>query len=261
MLIRFGITLLLLTSLLASFSDSASAASAQHGKTHAAYRSNKGKVPPRKTSTKVQQHFSFISQKQPSAVIQKLQVPLQGRVVQQQASPETLTNPPSSFPAKDTVSAPPHPAISPINVHEAGIKVKAKHSVAEQITSEHSWIEHISTSDIARLSELTAHWIQTQISKPNATLVLADPPQSQAKSTLIPSLAYVLEKRGYTIARKDTTMPDVYRVRYRIRAFKQGLLVQIKINGQESSRLYLRSQSGALVAASPMTQFKVGGNP
>ncbi len=261
MLIRFGITLLLLSSLFVSFSDSASAASTQHGKTHAAYRSNKRKVPPRKASPKTQQHFSFIPPKQSSAVIQKLQMPLQGRVVQQQVSPETLTNPSPSFPVKDTVLAPSHPENSPMNVHATGIKVKAKHSMAEQITSQHSWIEHVSTLDTAFLSELISHWIQTQISKPNATLVLANPPQAQAKSTLIPSLAYALEKRGFALAKKDTTMPNVYWVRYRIRAFKQGLLVQIKINGQEATRLYTRSQTGALVAASPMTQFKAGEHP
>jgi hypothetical protein len=258
---RFGITLLLLSSLFASFSGAESTAASYHGKTHAAYRSNKRKVSPPKASPKVQQHFSFIPPKQPSAVIQKLQAPLQGRVVQQQASPKTLTNAPSSFPAKDTVPALLNPAISPVKVHGAGMKVKAKRSIAEQVTAQHSWIEHVSTSDTAFLSELISHWIQTQISKPNATLVLADPPQAQAKSTLIPSLAYALEKRGYTIARKDANGPEAYTVRYRIRAFKQSLLVQIKINGQEVSRLYTRSQSGALVAASPMTQFKVGGHP
>lgn len=261
MLIRFGITLLLLSSLFASISGSASAASAYHGKTHTVYRSNKGKVPLRKASPKVQQHFSFIPPKQPSAIIQKLQIPLQGRVVQQQASPGTLTKAPSSIPAKDTVPAILSPTISPVKVQEAGIKVKTKHSVAEQVTSQYSWIEHVSTSDTAFLSELIAHWIQTQISKPNATLALANPPQAQAKSNLVPSLAYALEKRGFIIARKDPNKAEAYRVRYRIRAFKQGLLVQIKINGQESSRLYVRSQTGALIAVSPMTQFKAGGHP
>ncbi|WP_373533469.1 hypothetical protein [Vampirovibrio sp.] len=181
--------------------------------------------------------------------------------MQQQASSPFI---PSETPASRHIEPLPvqlQPELSPINVHGAGIKVKTKHSVAEQITSQHSWIEHVSTSDTAFLSELISHWIQTQISNPNATLVLADPPHSQAKSTLIPSLAYALEKRGYTIARKDTNGSEAYRVRYRIRAFKQGLLVQIKINGQEATQLYTRSQTGALVAASPMTQFKAGGHP
>lgn len=125
MLMRFGITLLLLTSLLASFYDSASAASAQHGKAHAAYRNaNRRKVPPQKASPKVQQHFSFIPPKQPSAVIQKLQAPLQGRVVQQQASPALITSETAAFQNSEPLPAQVQPELSLINVRGAGIKVK-----------------------------------------------------------------------------------------------------------------------------------------
>lgn len=262
MSMRYGITLLLFTSLLASISSSASAATAYRGKPHAAYRSNKRKVPP-----KIQQHFSFIPPKQPSPLIQKLQAPLQVRVVQQQVSPAPITSAIPASPIIEKLSV-------PVQSENFAIKkigfwgrmknrraLKASHPSPERITPQHSWIEHVSASDMAPLSELIASWLQTQIAKPQATLVLADPPQTQAKSTFIPNLAYALEQRGFVIAGKDANGPDAYWVRYRIRSFEQGLLVQIKINGQEISRLYTRSQTGALVAASPMTQFKAGGHP
>lgn len=260
---RFGITLLLLSSLLASFSGVESAAASYHGKTHAAYRkSHKRKAPP-----KEQQYFSFIPPKQPSALIEKLQTPLQGRIVQQQASPEPITGETLSTPTLEPLSAPAQPQISEIKAMEREElrkkqrTFKANQPFPERITPQHSWIEHLPTSDAAPMSEIVAHWIQTQITRAQSTLVLADPPQDQLKSNFIPNLSYALQKRGYAIARKSDSVPDAYWVRYRIRAFDKGLLVQVKINGQETIRLYERSQTGALVATSPMTFMRMGGQP
>lgn len=257
------IALLSVTCLLTNFYCPVDAATPYRGKAHAAYRKvNKRTVPP-----KVQQHFSFIPPKQPSAVIQRLQAPLQGRVVQQETipMPTTITPPVSTTIEQLPIPAPPEiSAIKKMGFWKQvknRMTFKASHSLSERITPQHSWIEHLPNSDTASMSELIAHWIQTQISRPQATLVLADPPQYQTKSNFIPNLAYALQKRGYAIAGKNAGVPDAYWVRYRIRAFDQGLLVQIKINGQETSRLYVRSQAGALVAVSPITNLKVGEHP
>lgn len=256
---RHWISLFLLSSLLTCFYSPASATTPYHGKAHTTYR----KPAQRKTPPKVQQHYSFIPPRQPSELLQRLQAPLQGRVVQEQVNPEPPTSAPSATPI-----SPPLPVASRLEnpaSKKMGLwerlknRIRSSHSLPERITPQHSWIEELPDSDTASLSEIVAQWIQTQIVSPQATLVLADPPSDQLKSHFIPSLAYALQKRGYAIAGKHDNKPDAYWVRYRIRAFDQGLLVQIKINGQETSRLYARSQTGALIATSPIT--RMGGQP
>ncbi len=258
---RHCISLFLLSSLLTCFYSQSSATTPYHGKAHTTYR----KPAQRKTPPKVQQHYSFIPPRQPSEILQRLQAPLQGRVVQEQVSPEhaTITSPatPISAPLPVTTGLE-NPVSKKLGFWQRlKNRIRSSHSLPERITPQHSWIEHLPDSDTASLSEIVAQSIQSQITKPEATLVLADPPSVQLKSHFIPSLAYALQKRGYTIAGKNDSVPNAYWIRYRIRVFEQGFLVQIKVNGQETSRLYARSQTGALVAASPMTRMSLGGQP
>lgn len=258
---RHWISLFLLSSLLTGFSSPANAATPYHGKAHSTYR----KPTPPKTPPKAQQHYSFIPPRQPSEILQRLQAPLQGRVVQEQVNPTPTTSTPPATPVSE-----PLPVTTRLEKpipKKLGLwkrmknLIRSSHSLPERITPQHSWIEHLPDSDTASLSEIVAQSIQSQITKPEATLVLADPPSVQLKSHFIPSLAYALQKRGYTIAIKNDSVPNAYWIRYRIRIFEQGFLVQIKVNGQETSRLYAHSQTGALVAASPMTRMSLGGQP
>lgn len=258
---RHWIYLFLLSSLLTCVSNSASAATPYHGKAHSTYRkSTQRKAPP-----KVQQHYSFIPPRQPSEIIQRLQAPLQGRVVQEQVNPIPTISTPPATPINEPLPVTTRlekPIPKRLGLWERmKNRIRSSHSLPERITPQHSWIEELPDSDAASLSEIVAQGIQAQIANPKATLVLADPPSVQLKSHFIPSLGYALQKRGYAIVGKDASKSDAYWVRYRIRAFEQGLLVQIKVNGQETSRLYARSQTGALVAASPMTHMSLGGQP
>jgi hypothetical protein len=256
---RHWISLFLLSSLLTCLYSPASATTFHHGKAQTTYR----KPAQRKTPPKVQSHYSFIPPKLPSETLQRLQAPLQGRVVQVQVNPELTTSTSPATPISVTLPVPTrleNPVSKGLGFGEPRKnRIRSSHSLSERITPQNSWIVELPDSDIASLSEIVAQWIQTQIVSSQATLVLADPPSIQLKSHFIPSLAYALQKRGYAIAGKDASKPDAYWVRYRIRAFDQGLLVQIKINGQETSRLYARSQTGALIAASPIT--RMGGQP
>jgi hypothetical protein len=132
--------------------------------------------------------------------------------------------------------------------------------LAEKITPYHSWIEPLPVAETAQLSEIVAQLVQTQIPDRKMPLILAEPPHSQADSTFIPNLTYALQQRGYTFAGNTALVPNAAWIRYRISTLNQGLLVRIKINAQEASRLYTRSNSGVLIAASPITTF-TGGKP
>lgn len=252
---RHWISLFLLSSLLTCFCNPASATAPHYGKAHTTYR----KPAQRKTPPKVQQHYSFIPPRQPSEIIQRLQAPLQGRVVQEQVNPEPATSSPSATPISEPLRLEKHVSKRLGLWERVKSRIRSSHSLPERITPQHSWIEELPDSDTASLSEIIAQGIQAQIAKEQATLVLANPPSVQLNSHFIPSLAYALQKRGYAIAGKNDRVPYAYWVRYRIRVFDQGLLVQIKINEQETSRVYARSQTGALIAASPIT--RMGGQP
>ncbi len=258
---RHWISLFLLSSLLTGFSSPANATTPYHSKAHTTYR----KPAQRKTPPRVQQHYSFIPPRQPSEIIQRLQAPLQGRVVQEQVNPTSTTSTPPAAPISEPLPVTTRlkkPIPKRLGLWESmKNRIRSSHSLPERITPQNSWIEHLSDSETASLSEIVAQVIQAQIASPQATLVLADPPQAQLKSHFIPSLIYALQKRGYAFAGKNDSVQNTYWIRCRIRAFEQGLLVQIKINGQETSRLYARSQTGALVAASPMTRLGIGGQP
>ena len=259
MKMRPWISLFLLTSLLTCCSVTANATTPYHSKSHVTYR----KSTQRKTPSKVQQHYSFIPPRQSSEILQRLQAPLQGRVVQEQISPIPTTNTPTVSPISEQASVSTqleNPVSKKLGFWEqVKNRIRTTHSLPERITPQHSWLAQFPDSYTVSLSEIVAQWIQTQIARPQATLVLADPPQVQLNNHFIPSLAYALQKRGYTITGKNNSVPDAYWIRYRIRTFEQGLLVQIRINGQETIRVYARSQTGALVAASPMT--RMGGQP
>jgi hypothetical protein len=74
------------------------------------------KVVKKKTQPEVQQHYSFIPARQPSALIQKLQAPLQARIVQQQPAPKPVLMPAPTLPT--TLSqVPPRP----IPIHRLGL--------------------------------------------------------------------------------------------------------------------------------------------
>ncbi len=256
---RHWIFLFLISSLLTCFYSPASATTSHYGKAHTTYR----KPAQRKMPPKVQQHYSFIQPRQPSELLQRLQSPLQGRAVQEQVSPEPTKSTPPVTPISESLPVATRlekPVSKRLGLWErVKTRIRWSHSLPERITPRHSWIEHLSDLETAYLSEIVAQGIQVQITSQKVTLVLADPPSVQLKSHFIPSLAYALQKRGYAIAGKNDNVPDAYWVRYRIRAFEQSLLLQIKINGQETSRVYARSQSGALVAVSPMTRMSLGG--
>jgi hypothetical protein len=221
------------------------------------------KVLKKKMPPKVQQHYSFIPARQPSAIIQKLQAPLQARIVQQQPAHSPVLMPAPALPT--TLSQmPPRPA----PIHRLGLWDQLKRFmasrpqpvVAETITPHHSWIDPLPVAETAQLSEIVAQLVQTQIPDRRIPLILANPPQSQNDSTFIPNLTYALQQRGYTIAGNNALVPNAAWIRYRISTLNQGLLVRIKINAQEASRLYIRSNSGVLIAASPISTF-TGGKP
>ena len=219
------------------------------------------KVVRKKTPPKVQQHYSFIPAKQPSALIQKLQAPLEARIVQQQLTTNPVLTPPPALPTALSLVSP-----QPVPGHRLGLWKPLKRllpsrplpETAKTITPHHSWIEPLPAHENAQLSEIVAQWVQTQIPDRKIPLILAEPPQRQAGSAFIPSLTYALQQRGYTIAGNNALAPNAARIRYRISTLNLGLLMRIKINTQEASRLYTRSNSGVLIAASPISTFTEG---
>lgn len=214
---------------------------------------------------KPQQHYSFVPPYQPSPTMLKLQQPLQGRVVQKQLVPETPAE------TKPQPEQPPAAIVTPVlPVKPQPSTQRYRQSIlsrvlskstgwmhrppSEIITSAHSWVDGLTPAESSQFSALVADAIQQQCPDKHIPILLSALPKKQAINTFLPNLAYALQQKGYTLAQPEQ-IPS-HQVRYRISSLPDGLLLRIKIDDLESSRLYQRSYSGALMAASPLTTIK-----
>jgi hypothetical protein len=218
---------------------------------------------------KAQQHHSFVPVYKPSETIARLQTSLIGHVVQQIQPPIEPPKPPSAqilVTPEQRVTQAPSTHLQPLAknlktghhswhwFHLHTNRPQKLRIQPEVITHAHSYVAPITPADAAQLSGLITQLIQEQIPDTKANLCLETVPTSQLGNTLTLNLQYILRNLGYTLSSEPSLPVPI--VRYRVSNLDKALLVRVKINGIETARLYERSYTGALVAASPMTRMK-----
>lgn len=208
-----------------------------------------------KTRPQIQQHYSFVPTSQPSETLARLQTTLTGRVEVKQpeptAEPSTSALPQPEAPPSVILSTltPPAPPSSVTSQPLATLAKSTQHNKAD------SWVDTLNAREAAQLSEMITAYIQSQCPEKQTALALAELPVGQQQNALTLSLKYALQRQGYTLARTAPAIP----IRYRISRFnRHGLLVRIRINDTEIARFYERSNSGTLVAASPLSRIAQG---
>lgn len=261
-MIRILTALLLLGSFLSLTGEAATPKHPYHPSVH---QSAKRRV----SKPKVQQHYSFVPAYKPSEAITRLKTPLTGRVVEQIPAPMQpvrsryvqifLT--PEQQAALDARNHPQPVASAPKPEHHpwrwlrfSANRPKKLRVQPELITSANSFVVPLTPVDAAQLSGLIAGFIQEQFPDTKTSLLLESVPASQAGNTLTLNLQYALRHLGYTLV-TDASLPTPT-IRYRVSNLDKTLLVRVKANGTETARLYERSYSGALAAASPMTRIQ-----
>lgn len=224
----------------------------------------------RVSKIKVQQHYSFIPAYKPSDTISRLQNSLTGRVVEQFRIPAQPIQPKDVqiFLKPETQGAQeahilPHPMATTLKTKHhtwrwfhfelASHRPQKLRVRSEVLTRENSFVVPVTSADAAQLSGLIAGLIKEQIPDTKNRLLLEAVPASQAGNTLTLNLQYVLKHLGYTLVSKAPSLTPT--VRYRLSNLDKALLIRVNVNGVETARLYERSFSGALVAASPMTRI------
>lgn len=201
----------------------------------------------------IQQHYSFISEHKPSAVMQELRAPLTGRVQHR----ENITVPLATLPMLPLSTAPSVTSVSP------AFQQKARHFtwftpqkpvklrvVPDIPTAQNSWVSPLSLQDAYQLSGILTDMIHTQVPESEKSLILMAVPVSQTSNSLTLNLRNALTTLGYNITTPSNTATQVL---YRVTPLDHALFVSLRINNSQSARLYARSQSGALTAASPLT--------
>ncbi len=215
----------------------------------------------RSVQHKGQQHYSFVPDYKPSPLIQALQTPITGRVQHQEGRLQTatvlpvLTSPVTTSPLPvDARSVQPH-VVTQKTHHFAwfGQHKPAKLKVIQDTaTAENSWVDPLSATDAAQLSGILANMIHNQIPDLATPIILSMVPAFQVGNPFTTNLQYALNARGYQLGTEQTL--NTQRILYRITPLDHALLVTVRIHNLETARLYARSQTGALVAASPLTQ-------
>jgi hypothetical protein len=253
--------LVILASLLTLTGEAATPRRVFHSSTH---KSAKRRV----SKPNVQEHYSFVPAYKPSDAITRLQTPLTGRVVQEIQSSDQ-----PSWPRYVQIFlTPEQQAALETNTHLQPIAIQPKTGnhpwrwfrfetghpqrlrvQPEVITTANSFVVPITPADAAQLSGLIAGFIKEQIPDSKTALLLAAIPASQAGNPLTLNLQYALKTLGYSLV-PDTGFP-VTTIRYRVSNLDKALLLRVNVNGVETARLYERSYSGALAAASPMTRM------
>jgi len=235
------------------------------------YHTSHHKRAKRKVSEgKAQQHYSFIPAYKPSEAVTRLQAPLTGRGVEHI---QTLTQPPQpkyvqifltpEQQAAQKANTQPQPiASSSKTEHQSwrwfrfGLDSNRPQKLrihSAVITNANSFVVPVTPADAAQLSALIAGFIKEQVPNTKTSLLLEAVPASQAGNILTLNLQYTLKNLGYTLV--SNTSPATPSIRYRVSNLDKALLVRVKANGVETARLYERSYSGALAAASPMTRM------
>jgi hypothetical protein len=112
-----------------------------------------------------------------------------------------------------------------------------------------SWIMPLSNSDAAQLGAMIAETVHSKFPKAQ-TLYLRPSAQDSP-------LATCLKYRLNTLGHKVSDVEDgSIAIRYRVSRLHQGVLVSLKLPGQQIARLYQRSASGTLVAGSAVSSLQ-----
>lgn len=246
---------------------------------HAKRRSSHHTSNHRKPAQKTQPPFSFIPAKQPLESIVRLQQPLTGRIVQQQSPPATFQTTLPIAPIDPAPSAPEN--FTPVPIKPASHSVQANFTsrkglwkrVAtlfsetkgalptlrpEVLTSGSSWVDPFPAVESTQLAEAVAQLIQGHLPNQQRSLAFAQPPQSQSGNSFSAALEHTLQQAGYTIAGPHSLVANAHQIRYRVTPLNQWVLIRVRIDDTELSRLYERTYTGALAAASPLTRLSKG---
>jgi hypothetical protein len=107
----------------------------------------------------------------------------------------------------------------------------------------------LSNSDAAQLGAMIAETVHSKFQK--AQTIYLRP--SAQDSPLATCLKYRLNTLGHKVS--DVEDGSIA-IRYRVSRLHQGVLVSLKLPGQQVARLYQRSASGTLVAGSAVSSLQ-----
>lgn len=152
--------------------------------------------------------FSFLPPPIPNATLQRLQTPLTGRIVQQQATRPTSS---TSLPKYTPIVLSPVSLESQRPVPEAHHSHSNRHAALHWFHSaqkthslpvdypERSWVELLSVDQAKTLASSMTHTLSQQFSPETTTLLLAIPPKTQRNNPLPSLLNDELRKAGFAL--------------------------------------------------------------